>query len=185
VKVPGLTETYTSNLGDWNPLDTIRDNLEAITARYRVGDGSGATFATAAYSCSQDASQAMFDAITEIEDRILEDPAPVVALTMDPAQATRLQDLMGIQHDIKDKMSFLWKTRKDWKDDPQVYGKGFDDGAIRNFLTGLGSFRMMLPPVAYRSTMDVLLKYNAEAFVLRTNQVGGWDPEIAPVAPNV
>lgn len=185
VKLPGLTETYTSNLGDWNPLDTIRDNLEAITARYRVGDGSGATFATAAYSCSQDASQAMFDAITEIEDRILEDPAPVVALTMDPAQATRLQDLMGIQHDIKDKMSFLWKTRKDWKDDPQVYGKGFDDGAIRNFLTGLGSFRMMLPPVAYRSTMDVLLKYNAEAFVLRTNQVGGWDPEIAPVAPNV
>lgn len=185
VRLPGLTETYTSNLGDWNPLDTIRDNLEIITARYRVGDGSGATFATAAYSCSQDASQAMFDAITQVEDRIIEDPAPFVALTMDRAQATRLQDLMGVQHNIKDKMSFLWKTRQDWKDDPEVYGKGFDDGAVRNFLTGLGSFRMMLPPVAYRSIMDVLLKYHAQAFVLRTNQVGGWDPEIAPVAPNV
>jgi predicted Abi (CAAX) family protease len=48
---------------------------------------------------------------------------------------------------------------------------------------GLGSWRTMFPRKASDAIAQIFLKYGASAWVLRTNQVGGYDPEIEPIAP--
>jgi len=47
------------------------------------------------------------------------------------------------------------------------------------------SWRTVLPSVAVRTVVDVFLDHGAAAWVLRTNQLGGDDPTIAPFVPNV
>jgi predicted Abi (CAAX) family protease len=42
----------------------------------------------------------------------------------------------------------------------------------------------MLPRLASDTIVKIFLQAGASVWVLRTNQVGGFDPEIEPVAPN-
>lgn len=62
---------------------------------------------------------------------------------------------------------------------------GVDDGLLGTLGKAVGSWRTMLPPVAARAILEVFLERGASAWVLRTYQVGGDDPTIAPYVPNV
>ncbi len=48
---------------------------------------------------------------------------------------------------------------------------------------GLGSWRTVFPRKASDTVVHRFLKYGASAWVLRTSQVGGHDPDIEPIAP--
>ncbi len=61
-------------------MDAIRGNLEQMTARYRIGDGRGATYVAAANNCAQDYSQALYAAIIEIRE-LLETTTDLAAWT--------------------------------------------------------------------------------------------------------
>jgi len=50
-------------------------------------------------------------------------------------------------------------------------------------LRGLVSWRTMLPRLASDTIVELFLSQGAAMWVLRTNQVGGFDPDIEPVAP--
>jgi predicted Abi (CAAX) family protease len=58
-----------------------------------------------------------------------------------------------------------------------------EDSPLRNLLTGLRSWRTMLPRVANNTVGSVFLQSGATAWVLSTSQVGGPRADIAPVAP--
>ena len=49
------------------PLDALVRQLEVMTARYRIGDGTGGTFVGAANNCSQDSNRALFAALSSAE----------------------------------------------------------------------------------------------------------------------
>ena len=49
-------------------LETFVRQLEAMTARYRIGDGTGGTFVGAANNCSQDSNRALFATLRRSSD---------------------------------------------------------------------------------------------------------------------
>jgi predicted Abi (CAAX) family protease len=51
-----------------------------------------------------------------------------------------------------------------------------------NILRALLSWRAMTPHWASNAVARVFLEHGATAWVLRTNQVGNYDPEMAPKA---
>ncbi|NJR63884.1 MAG: hypothetical protein HC769_37060 [Cyanobacteria bacterium CRU_2_1] len=50
-------------------------------------------------------------------------------------------------------------------------------------MAALTTWRTMLPRRAYDELLSLLLKQGAKLWFLRTNQVGGSDPDILPLAP--
>ena len=62
-------------------------------------------------------------------------------------------------------------------------GNSLQDQPLRNLLMGLGSWRTVLPRKANDVVVEQFLKYGASAWVLRTSQVGGDNPNIEPIAP--
>ncbi|KAB1987949.1 hypothetical protein, partial [Haemophilus parainfluenzae] len=77
----------------------------------------------------------------------------------------------------------LGAPRPDWEKNEFNLGSSLEDEPLRNLLMGLGSWRTILPRKASDVVVHSFLKYGASAWVLRTSQVGGDDPEIAPIAP--
>ncbi|MBA3922510.1 MAG: abortive infection protein [Nostocaceae cyanobacterium] len=60
VKFDAVTEDYDFDGIRLSPLAEFTKQLDIMTARYRVGDGTGAALVTPATSCVQDANQALF-----------------------------------------------------------------------------------------------------------------------------
>lgn len=60
IKFDPLTQDYDFDSFKFSPLDIVINELDIMTARYRVGDGTGTTFVSAINSCSQDSSQALY-----------------------------------------------------------------------------------------------------------------------------
>ncbi|NEP53662.1 MAG: abortive infection protein, partial [Moorea sp. SIO3C2] len=50
-------------------------------------------------------------------------------------------------------------------------------------LRGLASWRTVLPRRGHDEIASLLLNHGAKLWVIRTNQVGGFDPDIIPYAP--
>jgi len=50
-------------------------------------------------------------------------------------------------------------------------------------ISALLSWRSMMPRPAHDQVSDLLLERGAQVWFLRSNQVGGWDPRIVPIAP--
>jgi len=63
VNIPALNHTY--RFGDFtlSPLEELQRELRVMMARYRTGDGTGASIVTPAQSCVQDSNQALFTAL--------------------------------------------------------------------------------------------------------------------------
>jgi predicted Abi (CAAX) family protease len=68
VNIPALNHTY--RFGDFtlSPLQELQHELRVMMARYRTGDGTGASIVTPAQSCVQDSSQALYEAIQNIRN---------------------------------------------------------------------------------------------------------------------
>ncbi|MFM7427531.1 MAG: type II CAAX prenyl endopeptidase Rce1 family protein [Elainella sp.] len=172
-----------------SPLQTLLRELQIITARYRVGDGTGGALVTPATSCVQDSNQALFITIQRLQEQVSQSP-PIQTWPADHADspdARRFQDLVALGQELERTLMPLGIVREDWQQNARVLtGTGqfaHTASGPRNILAGLTSWRTALP----RGTQDdlslVFLRHQAQLWFLRTNQVGGQDPDIFPIAP--
>jgi predicted Abi (CAAX) family protease len=155
-----------------------------MTARYRIGDGTGATYVGPANNCAQDSNQALFASIRSLAQEIDANQTLLQTwLTNNPAQTQKYQQLLDVKAKLSRKLQPLGSPRSDWEANEFNLGTTLEDDPLRNLWIGLGSWRMLLPRKASDTIVQAFLEYGASVWVLRTNQVGGYAPDIEPISP--
>ena len=185
VRFPPLTASYDVQGRQRSLLEDFEHQLAVMTARYRLGDGTGASFVGPANNCSQDSNQALFAAIQGLQQELrhLDQRALRAWQQQDPAQAQRLRQLLRLERELRRSLLPFAGLRPDWQRRGEGLGISLEDRPQDNLLRGLGSWRAVLPRMASDTVMKVFLRHGASALVLRANQLGGEHPDIEPVAP--
>lgn len=185
IKLESFTDNFSARDLQQSALDVMLAALQVMTARYRIGDGTGGTYVGPANNCSQDSNQALFNSLRYIERRV--EKADSVHLNRwlqsNPEQARRYQDLVQVGNALEGELQPLGGPRPDWEKNEFNLGSTLQDEPLRNLWTGIGSWRTLLPRKASDTIVRVFLQHGASVWVLRTNQVGGYDPDIEPIAP--
>jgi predicted Abi (CAAX) family protease len=184
IKFEPFTGNFDINGTSRSALRNMESQLEAMTARYRIGDGTGATYVGPANNCAQDSNQALFASIRSLSQAIDANQTLLQTwLANNPAQAQSYQQLLDVKAKLYRKLQPLGAPRSDWETNEFNLGTTMEDDPLRNLWTGLGSWRMLLPRKASDTIVQAFLEYGASVWVLRTNQVGGYDPDIEPIPP--
>lgn len=184
IKHDAFTGYYDFTIGRRSALDYMLLQLEVMTARYRIGDGTGGTYVGAASNCAQDSNQALFASLQQIEQQVQANAEALRRWSeQNPEQAERLGELLALQTKLKQKLQPLGGPKSSWERNEYNLGSTLEDDPIHNLITGLGSWRTMLPRLASDTVVKIFLDHGASAWVLRTNQIGGYDPDIEPIAP--
>jgi predicted Abi (CAAX) family protease len=164
-------------------LDAFMLQLEAMVARYRIGDGTGGTFVTAAHNCAQDSNRALFATLIAIDEFVKTHPAREQWRLEHPDQAEQYDGLVVLMHDLRKQLQPFGAPRQDWSPNEYNLGGAVEDQPIKNFTSALGSWRSILPRLAFNTVVDAFLRHGATIWVTGTNQIGGNHPDIAPVVP--
>jgi predicted Abi (CAAX) family protease len=183
IKLDAFTGTYRMGSVEASPLEVMIRQLEVMTARYRIGDGTGSTFVGAANNCAQDSNRALFASIRTTARRIQENPQILQLLLEDADRSQRFRTLQALGQDLERLLEPFGSPRADWEKNEYNLGSTLEDHPLQNLWMGLGSWRTILPRKASDAIVQTFLKHGASVWVLRTNQVGGSDPEIEPIAP--
>ncbi|MGG6294626.1 CAAX protease [Leptolyngbya sp. AN02str] len=184
IKLDSFTEPYEMDGSSISPLDTMMRQLQAMTARYRIGDGTGGTYVGPANNCAQDSNQALFASIQAVERYLANNPQALRTLLSESTeQAQRFRQLVELGRSLQRKLQPLGGPRSDWEDHEYNLGNTLEDSPVRSLLTGLASWRTMLPRLASDTIAHSFLKHGATVWVLRSNQLGGYDPNIEPIRP--
>jgi predicted Abi (CAAX) family protease len=184
LKLSCFTEDYEFAGDRRSPLRRMEAFLMAMTARYRIGDGTGATYVGPANNCSQDSNQALFAAIQQMGQAIGDNEGQLRQWASEnPSQGERFQQLLRFGKDLKQTLQPFGKPRPDWETNEFNLGTTLEDKPLENIVMGLSSWRTLLPRKASDTIAREFLKYGAAAWILRTNQVGGYNPDIEPIAP--
>lgn len=181
VKLDAFSRHYYFDDERHSPLTRMEAHLQAMTARYRIGDGTGGTFVGPSNNCSQDSNQALFASLQGTSLSIYRHADAL--LDQHPDQAEPLRQLALFGKELKDTLQPLGSLRPAWEKNEFNLGSSIEDEPLRNLLMGLGSWRTVFPRKASDVVVQKFLKYGASAWVLRTSQVGGHDPNIEPIAP--
>jgi hypothetical protein len=143
-------------------LPALALQLEAMTARYRIGDGTGGTYVGAANNCSQDSNRALFATLRSLKhDR----------------------RLGRLARDLKWKLQPFGAPRRDWSHNEYNLGSTMEDAPIQNIVTALGSWRCILPRLACNTIAGTFIGDGADLSVLGTDAVGGPRTDVEPVVP--
>ncbi|MDJ1173121.1 CPBP family glutamic-type intramembrane protease [Roseofilum capinflatum] len=188
IKLDALTQDYNFDGEIISPIREFWIQLQVMMARYRTGDGTGVAQVTPATSCVQDSSQALYITIEQIKEQILNNPKIVTWLRAHPnaPQTQRLSELVELGENIEKTLAPQGVVREDWKQNAQfLSGVNARNGFVtdQDLLNALLSWQTLLPRPAYDRMAKVFLDQGAQLWFLRTNQVGGLDPTIEPVAP--
>ena len=183
IKLDAFTDAYAIGNSTVSPLELMMRQLQVMTARYRIGDGTGGTYVGPANNCSQDSNQALFASIRATAHTLQENPQLLQLLFQEAGQKQRFRKLQALGRDLERTLQPLGGPRADWEKNEYNLGSTLEDNPLQNLWTGLGSWRTMLPRKASDAIVRKFLKYGASVWVLRTNQVGGYDPDIEPIAP--
>lgn len=168
----------------FSPLARMEAYLQAMTARYRIGDGTGGTFVGPANNCSQDSNQALFAGLQALNQGLREQQGELRGwASHHPDQVSPLQHVYYLGKDLKKTLQPFGGVRPDWERNEFNLGSSIEDEPLRNLMMGLGSWRTVLPRKANDAVVRIFLRYGASAWVLRTNQIGGDNPNIEPIAP--
>ena len=182
IKLDAYTQAYQIDRVSVSLLELMLRQLQVMTARYRIGDGTGGTFVGPANNCSQDSNQALFASIRSLRN-LHKNPQALQLLLQEPDQAQRFNQLQALGKDLEQALQPFGGLRSDWEKNEYNLGSTIEDEPLRNLWTGIGSWRTMLPRKASDTIAHAFLKYNASVWVLRTNQIGGNDPDIEPIPP--
>ncbi len=185
IKLDAFTGNYDLNGQQVSPLNAMLNQLQVMTARYRIGDGTGGTYVGPANNCSQDSNQALFESLRVLE-RIVQNNPQLRPMLIDqhPEQAQWLRELTQLGRELARDLQPFGAPRADWQNNEFNLGSTLEEKPLRNLWIGLGSWRTMLPRLASDTIVHAFLEHGASVWVLRTNQIGGNDPDIAPIAPN-
>lgn len=181
VKLDAFNRNYYFDDERRSPLTRMEAHLQAMTARYRIGDGTGGTFVGPSNNCSQDSNQALFASLQGTSLSLYRHADALI--DQHPDQAEPLHQLARFGKELKDTLQPLGSLRPAWEKNEFNLGSSIEDEPLRNLLMGLGSWRTVFPRKASDVVVHKFLKYGASAWVLRTSQVGGHDPDIEPIAP--
>lgn len=173
-----------------SPLSELDRQLDIMMARYRSGDGTGASLVTPATSCVQDSSQAIYATIKKITSEVESNPQIQYWLKANPtdAQTQRFDQLVALGQSLEKVLIPLGIVRPDWRKNPKLAGidcnlKPSLFASITHPLKAAIGYRTMLPRRTQNEIAKILLKQGAFLWVIRTNQVGGFDADIEPIAP--
>lgn len=177
-------------LGDQvlSPLDALLYEIRVIAARYRTGDGTGVAPVTPATSCVQDSNQALYIAIEKLEQQVFEtsETSDWLDARVNSPVAEHFRALVDLGKDLENLLVPYGVVRSDWKQNAQALaGVNRRNRFVssQNFVNVLLSWRSMMPRRAHDDLSQIFLQQGAQLWFLRTNQVGGENPDIAPLAP--
>jgi predicted Abi (CAAX) family protease len=192
IKFDPVTQDYDFDGVKISPFHEFQQQLQVAIARYRTGDGTGGSIVSPATSCVQDSSQALYATILAVKTKIATNPQIQTWLKANPnhPQTLRFQELVKLSKSLEQQLTPLGIVRADWQSQAGILaGTGtakkiepFQDGSI---WAGLTTWRTMMPRQAQDDLARIFLKHGAIMQFLRTNQVGGWQSEIAPIAPTI
>lgn len=184
VKLAAFSRRYDFDGVGFSPLTQMIAHLQAMTARYRIGDGTGGTFVGPSNNCAQDSNQALFASVQRLAQEVHDNEAELQAWgRRHPDQAAAFKQMFDLGQDLKRTLQPFGNPRPDWEKNEFNLGSSLEDEPLRNLIMGLGSWRTLLPRKASDVVVRIFLKYGAMAWVLRTSQMGGDHPEIEPIAP--
>ncbi len=176
------------------PLTEFNQQLQVINARYRTGDGSGGAVVTPATSCVQDSNQALFATIQQVRQSVATNPTIQAWLKAHPQDPTtlRYRRLIQLGDRVERQLMPLGIVREDWRSNseamsgtqmrPPIFRRANATGT-QTLLAALTSWRTILPRQTQDELSQLFLKQGAALWVLQTNQVGGDNPDILPIAP--
>ncbi|MGQ9872624.1 hypothetical protein [Leptodesmis sp.] len=176
IKHHAFTRAFSVHGTCYSVLDILIQQLECMTARYWIGDGTGGTFVSIAHNCSQDSNQAFYMALKQVEEAIQTDLEQD-----DPGRAERYQQLLKLVTRIRKKLLPCGSAHADWQHDRDTLGITPGQNLIQTILIGVQSWPTLLPRVASETTARQFIRQQAAVWGLRTNQVGGYDPNIEPL----
>ena len=187
VKYEPITTDYDFDGVKLSPLTEFIEELREITARYRVGDGTGASLIKPTASCVQDSNQALYSTIYDIQRFVESNPTISQWLQKHPnhKQTQDFNELITLGNILEKQLVPLGIVRRDWQQNAKdLFGtNNKNHNIITTAIAMLRSWRTVLPKRAQDETAKIFLKQKAMAWILRTNQVGGFDDTISPVAP--
>lgn len=187
IKLDAVTQDYNFDGIKLSPLQELLHQLQIMMARYRVGDGTGSATVTPAISCVQDSSQALYIAIQQIKQQVTTTPRIQGWLEIHPdhPQTLRFQKLVALGKVLETELAPSGTVRPDWQQNAGLAGTRVQGRFVRINapLNALLSWRTLLPRVAHDEIAKIFLEQGGQLWFVRTNQVGGWDPDIQPVAP--
>jgi predicted Abi (CAAX) family protease len=164
-------------------LGMLALQLEAMAARYRIGDGTGATYVGPANNCAQDSSRALFETLRSVRSTIEENPDRQSWETQNPDEVQRFEQLKRLTSDLSACLMPFGSARPDWSKNEFSLGSTLEDAPFQQLMLGLLSWRMLFPRFASDTIVGAFLKHGASAWVLGTDVIGGERPEIDPIAP--
>ncbi|MBD0335534.1 MAG: CAAX protease [Cyanobacteria bacterium Co-bin13] len=184
IKLPAYTQPFDFDGHRRCALTGLINQLDIMTARYRTGDGTGGTFIGPANNCAQDSNQALYASVKRLEEAINRDQAYFRQWADEhPEQAQRFAQLLKLRRSIQRQLLPFGSARADWETSDRTLGSNLEDFPLKSLGRGLVSWRTMLPRKASDTVTKVFLDHGATLWVLRTNQVGGYDPDIEPISP--
>lgn len=183
VRLQAFTQDYDLRGLRQSALDQFIEQLEMMTARYRIGDGTGGTYVGPANNCAQDSNQALYASLVLLKQAVESNPDAQAELADQPEQAEQFKQLIRLGRSLRHDMFPLGTARADWQTNAENLGSSLEEEPLKNLLTGLLTWRTMLPRKASDTVAIRFLQEGAAIWVLRTNQVGGLDPTIQPVIP--
>ncbi|HMR65073.1 MAG TPA: CAAX protease [Anaerolineae bacterium] len=183
LKLDAFTAPFGATERKRSALDEVTQTLETMTARYRIGDGTGGTYVAAANNCAQDSNQALYGTLKHLDDTLRTQPRVKAMLRRHPEELERLDRLVRLGKSLRSKLLPFGSARADWEYQIENLGSSLEDGLVTNLFKGALSWRTVLPAMAAYNVARVFLEHGAEVWLLRTNQIGGHNPDIEPLAP--
>ncbi len=190
ISYPPVTEDYDFGGIKLSPLMELQRQLNIFAARYRTGDGTGSASVTPATSCVQDANQALYVTIRQLNRQVIAQQAIQAWLAAHPQdpQTLRFRELQSLGAELENTLAPLGIVRQDWQQNAAKLAgiqvvKGFTSS--NNPISGLVSWRTMLPRGAQDGIAKIFTRRGATIWFLNTAQVGGSNPDIFPIAPTI
>lgn len=188
IKFDPVTQDYDFAGIKLSPMTEFLHQLQVMIARYRIGDGTGSATVSPATSCVQDANQAIYIAIQAISQQVSSNPAIQQWLNSHPSdpQTLRFEQLISLGSALNEQLAPLGIVRADWQSNADVLigiGNEGEPAQDRSVWAALTSWRTMLPRQAHDELATIFFRHGAKLWFLRTNQIGGWDQDIAPLPP--
>ncbi len=185
IKFPPLTEDYDFDGFHFSPLNFVINELDIMTARYRIGDGTGTTFVSAINSCCQDSSQALYLALQRMLAQFQLNPLFLKWLREHPdhEQTQRFIQLSNLVSSLELILTPTGKPREDWRYSTPNLGTFPVETPLKTLGQLWASWRSLLPRLINDQLAMVLLQLGASLMILRASQVGGSDSTIEPIIP--
>ncbi|WP_373542664.1 type II CAAX prenyl endopeptidase Rce1 family protein [Chamaesiphon sp.] len=190
ISYPPVTVDYDFGGIKISPLTELQRQLTIFAARYRTGDGTGAASVTPATSCVQDANQALYITIRQLNRKVITQPAIQAWIDTHPQhpQTLRFRELQSLGAELETTLAPLGIVRQDWQQNAaKLAGIQSSQGFVssNNPIAGLVSWRTMLPRGAQDGIAKIFTQRGATIWFLNTYQVGGINPDIFPIAPTI